>query len=122
MKTLSAILLVSFCCSAVAAPPQRIVSLSPNLTEIVFALGLGDKVVGVSSDSDWPAEANSKPKVGTFWQPNIEVIIAAKPDLVVCETFLQQNEAAHRPRAASFACQTPTECTKPIRRISSSGW
>jgi iron complex transport system substrate-binding protein len=51
-------------------------------------------VVGVSSDSDWPAEANSKPKIGTFWQPNTEVIIAAKPDLVVCETFLQQNEAA----------------------------
>ncbi|MDD5064123.1 MAG: cobalamin-binding protein [Phycisphaerae bacterium] len=73
---------------------QRIVSLSPNLTEIVFSLGLGDRVVGVSSDSDWPAEANSKPKVGTFWQPNIEVIIAAKPDLVICETFLQQNEAA----------------------------
>jgi iron complex transport system substrate-binding protein len=73
---------------------QRIVSLSPNLTEIIFALGLGDKVVGVSSDSDWPAEANSKPKVGTFWQPNTEVIIAAKPDLVVCETFLQQNETA----------------------------
>jgi iron complex transport system substrate-binding protein len=73
---------------------QRIVSLSPNLTEIIFSLGMGDRVVGVSSDSDWPAEANSKPKMGTFWQPNIEVIIAAKPDLVVCETFLQQNEAA----------------------------
>jgi iron complex transport system substrate-binding protein len=77
-----------------ASSIQRIVSLSPNLTEIVFSLGLGDRVVGVSSDSDWPAEANSKPKVGTFWQPNTEVIIAAKPDLVVCETFLQQNEAA----------------------------
>lgn len=81
---------------------QRIVSLSPNLTEIIFALGLGDKVVGVSSDSDWPAEANSKPKVGTFWQPNIEVIIAAKPDLVVCETFLQQNEAAQALKRAGL--------------------
>jgi iron complex transport system substrate-binding protein len=73
---------------------QRIVSLSPNLTEIIFSLGLGDKVVGVSSDSDWPAEAKTKKKVGTFWQPNTEAIIAAKPDLVVCETFLQQNETA----------------------------
>lgn len=81
---------------------QRIVSLSPNLTEIIFALGLSDKVVGVSSDSDWPAEANSKPKVGTFWQPNIEVIIAAKPDLVVCETFLQQNEAAQALKRAGL--------------------
>jgi iron complex transport system substrate-binding protein len=76
------------------AAPQRIVSLSPNLTEIVFALGLGDKVVGVSSDSDWPIEAKQKPKMGTFWQPNIEAIIAAKPDLVVCESFLQHKEAA----------------------------
>jgi iron complex transport system substrate-binding protein len=82
--------------------PERIVSLSPNLTEIVFAIGLGDKVVGVSSDSDWPAEANSKPKVGTFWQPNIEAIIAAKPDLVVCETFLQQNEAAQALKRAGL--------------------
>ncbi len=82
--------------------PGRIVSLSPNLTEIVFAIGLSDKVVGVSSDSDWPAEANSKPVVGTFWQPNIEVIIAAKPDLVVCETFLQQNEAAQALKRAGL--------------------
>jgi iron complex transport system substrate-binding protein len=73
---------------------QRIVSLSPNLTEVVFALGLGDKVVGVSNDSDWPAEAKIKPKMGTFWQPNTEVIIAAKPDLVICESFLQHKEVA----------------------------
>jgi iron complex transport system substrate-binding protein len=73
---------------------EKIVSLSPNLTEIVFALGLDDKVVGVSSDSDWPAEAKTKSKMGTFWQPNTEAIIAAKPDLVVCETFLQHKEAA----------------------------
>jgi iron complex transport system substrate-binding protein len=73
---------------------QKVVSLSPNLTEIVFSLGLGDRVVGVSSDSDWPGEAKTKLKVGSFFQPNTEIIIAAKPDLVVCETFLQQNEAA----------------------------
>ena len=73
---------------------QRIISLSPNLTEIIFALGLGDRIVGVSSDSDWPVEAKQKPKMGTFWQPNTEVIIAAKPDLVVCESFLQHKEVA----------------------------
>ena len=81
---------------------QRIVSLSPNLTEIVFSLGLGDSVVGVSSDSDWPDEAKTKLKVGSFWQPNIETIIAAKPDLVVCETFLQQNEAAQALKRAGL--------------------
>ena len=76
------------------AAPQRIVSLSPNLTEIVFALGLGDRVVGVSNNCDWPADAKQKPKMGTFWQPNTEAIIAAKPDLVVCESFLQHKEVA----------------------------
>jgi iron complex transport system substrate-binding protein len=81
---------------------ERIVSLSPNLTEIVFALGLGDRVVGVSSDSDWPAEAKQKPKMGTFWLPNTETIIAAKPDLVVCESFLQQKEVAETLRRAGL--------------------
>jgi iron complex transport system substrate-binding protein len=70
--------------------PQRIVSLSPNLTEILFALGLGDRVAAVSSNCDWPPEVQKKPKVGTFWQPNTEAIIAVRPDLVVCESFDQQ--------------------------------
>jgi iron complex transport system substrate-binding protein len=74
--------------------PQRIVSLSPNLTEILFALGLGDRVAAVSSNCDWPPEAKTKPKVGTFWQPNPEAIIAARPDLLVCESFDQQMTVA----------------------------
>jgi len=61
----------------------RIVSMSPNLTEILFALGLDERIAGVTSDSDWPAAALDKPKVGTFWQPNLEAIIANAPDLVV---------------------------------------
>jgi iron complex transport system substrate-binding protein len=81
---------------------QRIVSLSPNLTEIVFALGLGDKVVGVSNNCDWPAEAKQKPKMGTFWQPNTEATIAAKPDLVVCESFLQHKEVAETLKRAGL--------------------
>lgn len=81
---------------------QRIVSLSPNLTEIVFALGLGDRVVGVSNNCDWPAEAKAKPKVGTFWQPNTETIIAARPDLVVCESFPQQKEVAETLKRAGL--------------------
>ncbi len=63
--------------------PTRIVSLAPNLTEILFALGLGERVVAVSSDSDYPSEAANKNKVGTFWTPNIEAIITSKPDLVI---------------------------------------
>ncbi len=62
--------------------PQRIVSLSPNITEILFALGVGDRIVGVTSFSDYPEEAKTKPYVGEYEAPDIEKIIAQKPDLV----------------------------------------
>jgi len=74
--------------------PTRIVSLAPNLTEILFALGLGERVVAVSSDSDYPPDALDKNKVGTFWAPNIEAIIASKPDLVITLGFEQQQSIA----------------------------
>ncbi len=62
--------------------PQRLVSHVPGITEILFALGLGDKVVGVSSYCDYPPEAQLKAKVGDFWNPTIENIVALDPDLV----------------------------------------
>ncbi len=63
--------------------PERIVSLAPSNTEILFALGLGDKVVGVTDFCDFPKEATSKEKIGGFSDPNIEKIIELKPDLVL---------------------------------------
>jgi len=71
-----------------------IVCLSPNITEIVFALGLADKVAAVSSDSDWPSEAKEKKTIGTFWDPDIETIISCKPGLVITEDFAQQKNVA----------------------------
>jgi len=62
--------------------PQRIVSHVPGITEILFALGLGEKVVGVSEYCDYPEAAKTKPKVGGFFQPSIEMIVALNPDLV----------------------------------------
>lgn len=73
---------------------ERIVSLAPNITEILFALGLGDKVAAVSAGSNYPPEAANKKKVGSFWQPNIEEIIASKPDLVITLWFEQQKAIA----------------------------
>ena len=73
---------------------ERIISLAPNLTEILFALGLDDQIVAVSNDSDYPAQAANKSKVGTFWQPNTEAIIASKPDLVLTLWFEQQKAVA----------------------------
>lgn len=71
------------------AEPKRIVSLAPANTEIAFALGLGDKVVGVTTYDDYPAEVTRISKVGDFTTPNIEAIAAAKPDLVLATTGVQ---------------------------------
>ncbi|HET8629248.1 MAG TPA: cobalamin-binding protein [Thermomicrobiales bacterium] len=65
------------------ASPQRIASLAPSTTEILYALGLGDRVVGVEEHSDYPPAAQSKPKIGGFFQNNIEPVVALQPDLVL---------------------------------------
>lgn len=63
--------------------PQRIISLAPNITETLFALGLADKVVAVSDYCDFPAVVNALPKVGGLMNPNLEAIIALQADLVI---------------------------------------
>lgn len=63
--------------------PEKIVSLAPSHTEILFSLGLGDKVVGVTSLCDYPEEANSKEKIGDYNTVNLERIIELNPDLVL---------------------------------------
>ncbi|HAK72829.1 MAG TPA: cobalamin-binding protein [Sporomusaceae bacterium] len=69
--------------------PQRIVSMSPGNTEIVFALGAGDRVVGVTSYSDYPEEAKSKPTIGGYHAPDVEKIVALSPDIVFAMTDIQ---------------------------------
>ncbi len=66
----------------IAETPERIVSLVPSITEILFALDLGDKVVGVTNYCDYPAEAMDKPKVGDYFSTNLEVIVTQSPDIV----------------------------------------
>jgi iron complex transport system substrate-binding protein len=81
MASLRFLLLISLA-ATLSAQPQRIVSTVPGLTEILFALGLGPQVAGVSEYCRYPQAALSKPKVGSFLQPNIETIAALKPTLV----------------------------------------
>jgi iron complex transport system substrate-binding protein len=66
-----------------SAGPERIVSLAPSATEILFALDAGPAVVGVSQYCDYPPAALKLPKVGTFVTPNIETIMALRPTLVI---------------------------------------
>ncbi len=69
--------------AAPAGPPQRILGLSPNITETLFALGLGDRVVGVTDFCSYPPEATKLPRIGGLLDANPEAIAALHPDLVV---------------------------------------
>ncbi len=78
------------------APPARIVSLVPSVTEIVFSLGAEERLVGRTDFCDYPAAVRGKPSVGGMVNPNLETLVALKPDLVVAtdegnreETFRQ---------------------------------
>lgn len=69
--------------------PQRIISLAPSVTEILFALGLAERIIGVTTYCDYPAAAKTKEPVGDTLNPNLERIIALKPDLVIITTASQ---------------------------------
>jgi iron complex transport system substrate-binding protein len=71
---------------AVAAPPRRIISTAPSITELLYALGLGDNVVGVTRFCRYPPEAQLKPKIGDYTSPNLEAIAELRPDLVIVQT------------------------------------
>jgi iron complex transport system substrate-binding protein len=68
-----------------AGPPQRIVCASPSATEIVFALGCVDRVVGVSDYTVYPPEAKAKERIGGWMNPNRERLLALKPDIIVTQ-------------------------------------
>jgi len=82
--------------------PRRIVAMAPSLTEILFALGLQDNIVGVTEYSNHPPAARQKPVMGTFWQPNIEAVVAAAPDLIITLGFDRQAGLAHRLARLNF--------------------
>lgn len=69
-----------------AAPARRIVSLVPSVTEIVYALGAEHRLAGVTDFCNYPPSARQKPRVGGMVNPNLEAIVALKPDLVVATT------------------------------------
>lgn len=62
---------------------ERIVSLAPSITETLYALGLGDNIVGVTGYCDYPPEALAKDKIGDYLKPNYEAVVMLQPDLVI---------------------------------------
>ena len=79
--------------------PNRIISLSPNITEILFAMGLGDKIVGVTNFCDYPEEVKKKPKIGGMSNPSLEAVVSSKPDIVVMTTDGNPKEFEERLRS-----------------------
>lgn len=89
-----------------ASEGGRIISMAPNLTEILYTMGLGERLAAVSSDSDFPEAAERLPKVGSFWQPDLEAIVARRPSLVVTLGFGQQTQAADKLRSMGIETLT----------------
>jgi iron complex transport system substrate-binding protein len=88
LRRLSVVVLILFACHTSARrhetpPAQRIVSLLPSFTELLFAIGAGDRIVGRTQWCDYPPAALAIPSVGDGMPPNIEAVAARQPDLVV---------------------------------------
>jgi iron complex transport system substrate-binding protein len=71
--------------------PRRIVCIAPSNTEILYALGAGDRIVGVSAYCDFPKECSTLPRCGGFFNPDIARIVSLRPDLVLAQSFLQED-------------------------------
>jgi ABC-type Fe3+-hydroxamate transport system substrate-binding protein len=84
------------------ASPRRIVSLNPTTTEILFAIGAGDRMVGRSQFDVFPDAARRVPSLGMAIRPNVEALIAARPDLVILYASADNRPAADRLRQAGI--------------------
>ena len=106
--------------SQAAAAPRRIVSVIPAVTEMLFAMGAGDQVVGVSSYDKYPPAVASRERVGALLDPNIERILTLKPDLVVVygtqQEFIARLDRAGVPRF-EYEHAGLADITLTIRRL-----
>jgi iron complex transport system substrate-binding protein len=116
------ILIPLFAHNAYAISPERIVSLAPSTTEILFAAGLGEKIVGVTNFCDYPDEAKHKPKIGGMSNPSLEAVVSLKPDIVVMTTDGNPQEFEQRLRSMNiktyvFKARTMSQLPDGIRDI-----
>jgi len=104
-----------------ASPAGRIVSLAPHATELLFAAGAGERIVGVLAPADWPPEAARVPRVGTAAGLDLERIVALKPDLVIVWPYLAPAQI-ERLRALGIAVfvsdpRTPAAIAMELERL-----
>ncbi|MEA2723094.1 MAG: iron complex transport system substrate-binding protein [Gemmatimonadales bacterium] len=101
-----------------AAPARRVVSLIPASTELLFAIGAGSAVVGRTSYCDYPAAAKAVPDLGDGIKPNIEAVIASRPDLVVLYNSGQNAAVAGRLRELGVAAlRINTDALSSVPRV-----
>ena len=99
-------------------PPERIVSLTPSNTEILFALGAGGRIVGVSEYCDYPPDALTLPKVSRFLDADEDAIVALRPDLVLTSSHLQKTIVDHLiDRDITVLAFNPTDLDGILRDI-----
>lgn len=90
------------------APPKRIVTMLPSVTETVCALGACDRLVATDDYSDWPERVKALPKAGGLYNPNPELIVALKPDLVLVSKYGRLYETLERAGLTVYAVRTET--------------
>jgi iron complex transport system substrate-binding protein len=98
LRWLALLFIISTLASPAQTRPQRIVSTAPSITETLFALGVGDKVVGVSQFCNYPPEVQKLPRIGSYVKPDVEAIARLAPDLVI----LQQSQSAQTERLSAL--------------------
>jgi len=103
------------------AGKPRIISLAPSLTEMIFAIGAGDQLVGRTSACDWPAAALKVPVVGAFGRPSLELLASIHPDLVV-DVDLADEEMGKKISALgiqreNIACKNPDDIPASLRKL-----
>ena len=82
---------------------KRIVSMAPSITEILFALGLNEELVGVTDFCDYPEAALAKPRIGGFVNPSVEMIVSLKPDLIIATRDGNRKETIQRLNDLGFS-------------------
>ncbi len=99
----------------------RIISLAPSLTEMLFAIGAGDQLVGRTNACDWPAAAAKVPVIGAFGRPSLELLASIHPDLVI-DVDLADKETGKKisalgMRRETFSCKTPDDIPVVLRKL-----
>ncbi len=104
-----------------ATAKSRIVSLAPSLTEMIFAIGAGDQLVGRTSACDWPAAAVRVPVIGAFGRPSLELLASIHPDLVI-DVDLADEEMGKKILALGIqretvSCKSPDDIPAVLKKL-----